>query len=209
MKKFVSILLLLVMLLSLTACHGSKEERTFAIPEEFDTTKNYEISFWAKNDTNMTQVEIYKNAIAAFEELYPNIKVNLRLYTDYGKIYNDVITNIATDTTPNVCITYPDHIATYLTGSDTVVPLDTLFTNEKYGLGGSEVRFDAPSQEEIIPQFLEECAFNGHYYAIPYMRSTEACYVNKTYVEKLGFTLPEQLTWDFVWEVRTAMGIIC
>ena len=174
------------------------------IPEEFDTTKNYEISFWAKNDTNMTQVEIYKNAIAAFEELYPNIKVNLRLYTDYGKIYNDVITNIATDTTPNVCITYPDHIATYLTGSDTVVPLDTLFADEKYGLGGSEVRFDAPSQEEIIPQFLEECAFNGHYYAIPYMRSTEACYVNKTYVEKLGFTLPEQLTWDFVWEVSEA-----
>ena len=86
MKKFVSILLLLVMVFSLSACHGSKDERTFAIPEEFDTTKNYEISYWAKNDTNMTQVEIYKSAIAAFEELYPNIKVNLRLYTDYGKI---------------------------------------------------------------------------------------------------------------------------
>ena len=36
------------------------------------------------------------------------------------------------------------------------------------------------------------------------MRSTEACYVNKTYVEKLGFTLPEQLTWDFIWEVSEA-----
>ena len=204
MKKLLSILMLLVMLLSLTACHGSKEERSFVIPEEFDTTRNFEISFWAKNDTNITQVEIYKNAIAAFEELYPNIKVNLRLYTDYGKIYNDVITNISTDTTPNVCITYPDHIATYLTGSDTVVALDSLFTDAKYGLGGSEVRFDAPAQEEIIPQFLDECAFNGHYYAIPYMRSTEACYVNKTYVEKLGFTLPEELTWDFIWEVSEA-----
>ena len=204
MKKCVSVLLLLVMLLSIAACHGSKEQKRFAIPEEFDTARNFEISFWAKNDTNMTQVEIYKNAIAAFEERYPNIKVNLRLYTDYGKIYNDVITNIATDTTPNVCITYPDHIATYLTGADTVVPLDDLFTDEKYGLGGSEVRFDSPALEEVIPQFLNECAFNGHYYAIPYMRSTEACYVNKTYVEKLGFTLPEQLTWDFVWEVSSA-----
>ena len=36
------------------------------------------------------------------------------------------------------------------------------------------------------------------------MRSTEACYVNKTYVEKLGYTLPETLTWDFVWEVSEA-----
>ena len=34
------------------------------------------------------------------------------------------------------------------------------------------------------------------------MRSSEACYVNKTYVEELGFTLPDDyLTWDFVWEV--------
>ena len=40
--------------------------------------------------------------------------------------------------------------------------------------------FVSTAQEEVIPQFLEECAFNGHYYAIPYMRSTEACYVNKT-----------------------------
>ena len=113
----------------------------------------------------MAQVNIYKQAIADFEALYPNITVNLRLYTDYGKIYNDVITNIATDTTPNVCITYPDHIATYLTGEDTVVPLDDLFADEKYGLGGSEVRFDSPTQAEIIHQFLSECAINGHYYA--------------------------------------------
>ena len=36
------------------------------------------------------------------------------------------------------------------------------------------------------------------------MRSTEACYVNKTYVEKLGYELPDVLTWDFVWEVAEA-----
>ncbi len=204
MKKLISIILLLSLLLTLTACHGSQEQKVFEIPESFDTSRNYEITFWAKNDTNMTQVNIYKDAIASFQALYPNITVNLRLYTDYGKIYNDVITNIATDTTPNVCITYPDHIATYLTGADTVVPLDELFTDARYGLGGSEVLFDAPTMAEIIPQFLGECEFNGHYYAIPYMRSTEACYINKTYVEKLGYEVPEALTWDFVWEVSEA-----
>ena len=204
MKKAISFFLILSLLLTLTACHGSQEQKVFEIPEEFDTSRNYEISFWAKNDTNMTQVEIYKNAIEGFQKLYPNITVNLRLYTDYGKIYNDVITNIATDTTPNVCITYPDHIATYLTGADTVIPLDELFTHGKYGLGGSEVRFDAPTQSEIIPQFLRECEFNGYHYAIPYMRSTECCYVNKTFVERLGYTLPETLTWDFIWEVSEA-----
>ena len=204
MRKWISLLLILAVLVSFACCHGSKEQKVFEIPEEFDTSRNFEISFWAKNDTNMTQVNIYKQAIADFQALYPNITVNLRLYTDYGKIYNDVITNIATDTTPNVCITYPDHIATYLTGADTVVPLDDLFEDKKYGLGGSEVRFDGPAVEEIVEQFREECKFNGYYYAIPYMRSTEACYLNKTYVEKLGYTIPEDLTWDFIWEVSEA-----
>lgn len=190
--------------LSLTGCHGSKGLPEFTVPEEFDTSRNYEITFWAKNDTNKTQTEIYKKAIADFEALYPNITVNLNLYTDYGKIYNDVITNISTNTTPNVCITYPDHIATYLTGQNTVVPLDDLFADEKYGLGGTELAYDGPAREEVIPQFLNECSIDGHYYAVPYMRSTEACYVNKTYVENLGYTLPDVLTWDFIWEVSEA-----
>lgn len=189
---------------TLTGCHGSVDRKSFAIPEEFDTSREYELTFWAKNDTNITQTRIYEQAIADFQELYPNITVNLRLYTDYGKIYNDVITNISTNTTPNVCITYPDHIATYLTGANSVVPLDDLFVDEKYGLGGSEVLFDAPTKAEIIPQFLDECFLNGYYYAIPFMRSTECCYVNKNYVEALGYTLPEVLTWDFVWEVSEA-----
>lgn len=204
MKKIISCVVLAALLLMLCGCHGSREQSVFEMPEEFDTSRSYEISFWAKNDTNMTQVEIYKNAITDFQKLYPNITVNLRLYTDYGKIYNDVITNIATDTTPNVCITYPDHIATYLTGADTVVPLNDLFADQQYGLGGTEVLFDRPGLDEIVPQFLSECEFSGYYYAVPYMRSTEACYVNKTFVEKLGYTLPENLTWDFVWEVSEA-----
>lgn len=196
--------LLACSLFGLTGCHGSRGNTAFQIPREFDASEQHEITFWAKNDTNKAQTSIYEQAISDFEALYPNITVNLRLYTDYGRIYNDVITNIATNTTPNVCITYPDHIATYLTGTNQVVPLEGLFEDEKYGLGGSEVRFDSPAKEEMIPRFLEECSFGGHYYAIPYMRSTEACYINKTYVEALGYTLPETLTWDFVWEVAEA-----
>ena len=196
--------LMLTSLLLLCGCHGSREQSAFSVPDSFDESRQYEITFWAKNDTNKTQVDIYNKAIADFQTLYPNITVKLRLYTDYGKIYNDVITNIATNTTPNVCITYPDHIATYLTGRNVVAPLDALFADEQYGLGGSALRYDGPTAEELIPRFLEECAFSGSHYAVPFMRSTEACYVNKTYVEALGYQLPETLTWDFVWEVSEA-----
>ena len=203
MKKMKTLILLAVLCL-LTGCHGSRETTAFSVPEAFDASREYEITFWAKNDTNKTQTRIYENAITEFEKLYPNIKVNLRLYTDYGKIYNDVITNIATRTTPNVCITYPDHIATYLTGDNVVVPLDGLMGDPRYGFGGSELLYDGPDAGEMVEEYLKECSFGGHYYAVPYMRSTEACYVNKTYVEKLGYELPETLTWDFVWEVSEA-----
>lgn len=203
--KIISAILILSLALPfITSCHGSVGLEPFKIPDDFDTSKTYEITFWAKSDSNKAQTEIYKKAIADFEAIYPNITVKLRLYNDYMKIYNDVITNISTNTTPNVCITYPDHIATYLTGTNTVVPLDELFDDEKYGLGGSDVRFDSVKKDEIIQKYLNECYFNGSYYAIPYMRSTEACYVNKDYVEALGYTLPEKLTWDFIWEVSEA-----
>ena len=203
-KRLLAALLCALMLLPLAACHGSRGNDPFVMPESFDASRSYEISFWAKNDTNKTQTEIYQKAIADFEALYPNIHVSVRFYTDYGKIYNDVITNISTNTTPNVCITYPDHIATYISGADTVVPLDQLFTDAQYGLGGSELRYDGPDEGEVIPQFLKECEIGGVHYAVPYMRSTEACYVNKDMVEALGYTLPETLTWDFVWEVSEA-----
>lgn len=204
-KKYAVLTVLMLVCLSvLNGCHGREGLEAFQIPEYFDTSREYEITFWAKNDTNKTQTAIYEKAIEDFQRLYPNITVNLRLYTDYGKIYNDVITNIATATTPNVCITYPDHIATYLTGTNLVVPLDELSADAKFGLGGSEVKFDSPRVEEIIPQFWDECTIDGRHYALPYMRSTEACYINKTYVEKLGYTLPAALTWDFIWEVSEA-----
>ena len=204
-RKFISVVLGAVLLLCLLpGCHGARGLDAFEIPEAFDTSRDYEITFWAKNDTNLTQVEIYKGAIAGFEALYPNIKVDLRLYTDYGRLYNDVITNIATDTTPNVCITYPDHMATYMTGNNVVAPLDELIADEKYGLAGSELKFDGPAADEIVPEFMQECMIDGTYYALPYMRSTEACYVNVDMVEALGFQIPDVLTWDFVWEVSEA-----
>lgn len=199
MRKLVCVLLVLTFILS--GCHGQSVSNDFVVPDSFDESKTYEITFWAKNDSNKTQVQIYKDTIASFEKIYPNIKVNLSLYTDYGQIYNDVITNISTNTTPNVCITYPDHIATYLTGNNIVVPLDDLINDENYGLGGKEVKFDSVSKDEVVSKFLDEGVIDGKQYALPFMRSSEALYINKTYVEKLGYEIPDVVTWDFVFEV--------
>lgn len=204
MKKIISLLIVSLMILPLFGCHGSTNRTDFEAPESFDTTKNYEIVFWAKNDTNKRQVAVYENAAEEFQKLYPNIKVTIKFYTDYKRIYDDVITNIQTGTTPNICISYPDHIATYLTGNNVVVPLDDLLNQPSYGLGGKDLKFDSPTSTEIVSKYLEEGKLNNHYYALPYMRSTEALYINETYVNALGYEIPDVVTWDFVWEVSNA-----
>lgn len=206
--KVTSLLLVVAMLLplTLTSCHGGRSLEPFELPETFDTEKQYQIVFWAKNESNVTQKRVYEKAVADFEALYPNIDVVLKspLYTDYGRLYQDVITNIATGTTPDICITYPDHIATYITGNNIVVPLDELMADERYGLGGSELLFDGVTEDEIVKKFLDEGKIDGVQYALPYMRSTEACYVNRNLVEALGYELPDVLTWEFVFEVSRA-----
>ena len=207
-KKTAALALLLVLSLTiLSGCHGTVDRKAAEegaismIPLYLDENKKIELTFWAKNDTNKVQTAVYTDAIDDFQKLYPNITINMRLYADYGRIFNDVITNISTNTTPNVCITYPDHIATYLTGEGVMLPLDDWMADPRFGLGGSEVRFDSPKQEEIAPKFLSECVIGGAHYALPYMRSTEALYINKELVEKLGYEVPDVLTWDFIWEV--------
>lgn len=203
-KKLLTALLSVFCMVFLFGCHGAKTSSSFEMPEAFDETKPVEITFWAKNDTNKNQTDVYKKAIADFEKMYPNIHVNLKLYTDYGKIYNDIITNIATGTTPNVAITYPDHIASYLQGANTVVAMDELMDDPAYGLGGSELKFDGPKKEEIVSAFLNEGVIQDQQYALPFMRSTEALYINKTLVEKLGYKVPDVPTWEWIWEVSEA-----
>lgn len=220
LNKALCFIMSAVCILCMTSCHGKQalesilpdnepvlnnyEDNEFDVPNEFDASRQYDLTFWAKNDTNKVQTAIYEKAITDFQKHYPNINVKLRLYNDYGKIYNDVITNISTDTTPNICITYPDHIATYLSGNETVVKLNTLIEDTEFGLGGSKIKFEAPTKDEIVSSFLNECAFGNDYYALPFMRSSEACYINKTLVENLGYTIPEKLTWEFIWEVSEA-----
>ena len=76
MKKLLALLLALALTLSFTGCHGtlsSGENPTasssYPVPDEFDTSRRYEVTFWAKNDTNKRQTDIYKQAIADFQEL--------------------------------------------------------------------------------------------------------------------------------------------
>ena len=90
-KRLTAVLLCVLCLIPLTACHGTLRERDSAReaaealwipPESLDETRSYEISFWAKSDNNKVQTAIYEQAIRDFEALYPNIHDRLKQYFD-------------------------------------------------------------------------------------------------------------------------------
>lgn len=199
-KKILLVILLALTTYALASCHSNKILPDFEIPLEFDENKEYHISFWAKNDNNLYQRKIYQDAVKKFNEYYPNIHVNLDdTYTSYPDIYNDVLKNISTNTTPNICITYIDHVATYNSGSELVISLDDLIKHSQYGLGGEKLAFQ--SSNSVYQNYLDEGLLNGHYYTLPFMRSTEVLYINKDYVNWLGYDIPEVMTWDYVFEI--------
>ena len=68
MKRNISILLAFVICVTplLSACHGSVGMAGFEVPESFDMSKNYEITFWAKNDTNKLQTIFTKRLSPIF-----------------------------------------------------------------------------------------------------------------------------------------------
>ena len=56
LRKVLAILFAAVLCLPiLSGCHGRQEQAAFTVSEEFDTSRDYEITFWAKNDTNKIQ----------------------------------------------------------------------------------------------------------------------------------------------------------
>ncbi len=202
-KTAAALLMLAAATILLNGCHRKiVGGDVVPVPSVLDETRPIQLTFWSKNDTNETQKAVYAKAIEDFRKLYPNIQINNVPYADYNEIFNGVMNNMRTQAFPNICVTYPDHIATYMADeSRPVLQMDDWMQDSRYGLGGSELRFDGPEETEIVPEFLGEGILNGHYYAMPFMRSTEALYINQDMVEKLGYELPDVVTWDFMWEV--------
>ena len=90
MKRFKvigMIVMLLAAVMLLGGCHAIKvSSDVIEVPSVLDETRTIELTFWAKNDSNKTQIEVYTRAIEAFEKLYPNIKIYLKSYTKYDDI---------------------------------------------------------------------------------------------------------------------------
>ena len=191
MKKTVSLVLALLLLLASVSALAE------ALPAEGYDGSAVTITFrHIINKDN--QLAVLNDAIAEFNKLYPNIKVELI----NGGTYNDILTStkqeLSAGNEPNIEFCYMDHIADYNNQNGAVQVLDELIDHPAVGLSEED-------KANFIPGYYAEGASfgDGKMYALPFYKSTEVLYYNKTFFEANGLTVPS--TWDEMEEVCAAI----
>ena len=161
------------------------------------------ITFWHTMSQN--NKAILEDAIARFNEEYPNIKVDHRSYGDYDEVFDQVKVKLTAGKQPNIAFCYPDHVAAYNYAS-AVITLDELMANGSTVYGSGEMMGLTQAQlDDYIDGFLDEGREygDGKMYTLPFQKSTEVLYYNKTIFEANGLEAPE--TWD---DVENAIKVL-
>lgn len=202
MKKILTLFSVAAGVLALASCGGGAKN-TFDCPESFDTETPVTVTFWNTMGKNLQ--EPLKEAIDEFKVLYPNVTVVSEQIGSYDDVRDQINTNMGTGDYPSMAYCYPDHVALYNEALITV-PLDDVIEHPQYGFGGEQVLFDnAPVLEDFVPGFWAEGSQyeDGQTYTVPFLKSTEALFYNKTFFQKHNLEVPT--TWEEVWEVCEAI----
>ena len=155
------------------------------------------ITFYHTMGANLRSV--LDRYIPKFNELYPNITVEHDMMGDYPALRDQIATELIGGRAPSLAYCYPDHVALYKKAK-VVLPLDDYIASTDLitlGNGNTETMgFSQAQLDDFIPAFYEEGRVYGDdkMYTLPFLRSTEVLYYNKTFFEKYDLTVPT--TWD-------------
>ena len=211
MKRIVSLLLLVAMVLTLAACGGNTAQTpteaapgedgpqtvgNFAVPEGGYDGSAVTIRFYNTMGANLRAVlDAY---IVEFNKLYPNITVEVTQVGNYDDVREQISTEITVGNQPNIAYCYPDHVALYNL-AQAVTTLDELIASEieiTRADGTTEILgLTAEQQADFIEGYYGEGKQfgDGLMYTLPLNKSTEVMYYNKTFFEEHGLTVPT--TW--------------
>lgn len=175
---------------ALASCGGSKEKV---------------ITFYNTCGQNL-QTKI-SEATTAFEEKY-GWKVESTQIGGYDDVYSTCIAGLSANAQPNIAYAYSDHVAAYIQ-SGKVLDLNQFIDSTK-DVNGTKVGYTAEEKADFVKGYYNEgLAKNYAKYAdygfsensmltMPFSKSTELMYVNKTALTAAGITkVPE--TWDEIW----------
>ena len=205
-KMFLSTSLIAAMLLCGTvSCNNPTPEIgpvNFEVPSEgFDTSKDITIKFYTTMGQELQNV--FNTYLEDFNTLYPNIHVDAQFIGGYDDVRDQMNTEIAAGKSDvNVAYCYSDHIATYNTAKS-VIALDNLIDDPTYGLSDDEVN-------DFVKAYYDEGSSlgDGKMYSLPFSKSSEVLYYNKTVFDKHDLTAPTHW-FSTSEEDKTSMEYVC
>ena len=202
MKKTLAVIIALVTLVVIcctvfVGCNDDVKAADFVMPEGGYDGSEVTIKFYHTMGENLNTV--LDEYIVEFNKLYPNIHVEWEQVGNYDDVKNQISTEITVGGQPNIAYCYPDHVALYKVAK-AVVPLDDLIASKvevTRADGSKEIMGLTDEQiDNYIDGFYEEGRAFGDdkMYTMPFSKSTEVLYYNKTFFEKNNITVPT--TWD-------------
>ena len=159
----------------------------FEVPSEgFDTETPVTITFYSTMGDNLQKV--FNVYLEEFQELYPNITVDHQQPGGYDDVRDQIKTELSNGLHPNLAYCYPDHVALYNKAKG-VIALDKLIKDKEYGLTKEQ-------QADFIEGYWNEGRQFGDdkMYTLPFSKSTEVLYYNKTFFDEHKLTVPTN--WD-------------
>ena len=208
MKKLMTSLSLVAGVTTLAACSSGNKEQTPETSEIVTTIESpVTIEFWhAMAGTNQEAVDALVEQFNSTIGAEKNITVKPVYQGQYTDLKTKTTAALKSGSAPAITQAYPDWVAEYLQ-SGNVVELDQYIFNDEVGIKD----FD-----DIIESYRAENSQyeGGKFYSLPFNKSTEVLYYNKTFFDENNLTVPT--TWDEVEEVsakikeltgKTAFGI--
>ncbi|SCH69634.1 Putative ABC transporter substrate-binding protein yesO [uncultured Clostridium sp.] len=178
--KFKTLVPLVLSLSLMVGCSGKKED-TLSNNEEIVTELNnpVEITFW--HAMNGDQEKALQELANNFTKENPNITVTLQNQSSYPDLQQKITATMASHKDlPTLTQAYPDWLLNAI-DENLVVDLKPYIENET-------IKFD--NYDDIVKGFREASTIDGKIYGMPFNKSTEVLWYNKTLLNKLNIAVP-------------------
>lgn len=165
----------------LTGCSqgGTQSDSNGAAEIVTEITSPVEITFW--HAMNGVQEETLTALTQEFMDANPNIKVTLQNQSSYNELQQKLTATLASPKNlPTMTQAYADWMLNPVQDG-LVLNLDDYINNETIGIK----EFD-----DIVPSLLEAATYDGNIYGLPFNKSTEVIWYNKTLFDELGLEVP-------------------
>lgn len=206
MKRIISILIVMIMVMALFAGCGSNNQKkaednaassnntanNSSSTSNSDKGKVVEITFW-RPQANENEDNWYKQRVEDFNKANEG-KIHLTMETitrGNSFAYEDKVNAaIASHTLPDLISLDGPNVSNYA-ASNIIIPLDEYYTKEE--------------MEDFVPSLIQQGTYNGKFYAVGLCESSVVLFYNKKMFKEAGIEPPTKLedawTWDQWYDV--------